>query len=149
MTNIVNGSSNTSLLATLTSAATNVTGDGTVYTLVWNNVVYGSGYNTSTGVFTCPVAGDYLFTPVVQISNLTASFTFCTATLVATGGSFQTCEFRIGNYRNPSNSTTLTPCVVPVRMAVNDTAQWNILISGSTKTLSFDTLSTLSIVRLP
>jgi len=149
MTNIIQAQTTPNLFATLTVAATSVTGDGTLYTLVWNNVVYGSGYNTGTGVFTCAIAGDYLFCPVIQMSNLTVSHTLCTATLVATGGSFQTCEFRIGNGRNAANSMTLTPCVTPVRMAVGDTAQWNVVVSGSTKTVNFDTLSTLSITRLP
>jgi hypothetical protein len=148
MTNIIQSQSTPYIFATLSSAATNVTGDGTVYTCIWNTLVSGSGYNTGTGIFTCAVPGDYLFSPFIYVSNVALAHTLATATIVATAGSFQTSEFRIGTGKNAAAAMGFTPCIVPVKMAAGDTAQVNIMISGSTKVISFDTLSTLSIVRI-
>lgn len=52
-----------SFRATATSNQALVTGDGTPYTVLFPNAVYDSAtnYNTSTGVFTAPVTGTYIF----------------------------------------------------------------------------------------
>ena len=49
----------------------NVTGDGTVYTLPYNNETFdrGSDYNNSTYTFTAPVAGAYQFHMQVYITG--------------------------------------------------------------------------------
>jgi hypothetical protein len=56
---------------------TDVTGDGTVYTIIWDTVTYdrGSAMNTSTGLYTIPAAGLYLICPQIVVNNLSASFT--------------------------------------------------------------------------
>ena len=49
--------------AYLSANVNNVTGDGTVYTLICNTVLFDqqSNYNNSTGIFTAPVTGKYSF----------------------------------------------------------------------------------------
>ena len=60
--------------ALVSSTSNNVTGDGTVYQIVFNNAILnvGSSYNTSTGVFTVPVAGNYLIAFNVNMYQLSA-----------------------------------------------------------------------------
>jgi len=52
-----------------------VTGDGTAYTLIFNTVVLdqNSDYNNTTGVFTAPVTGFYMFFSSVSMSDVTKS----------------------------------------------------------------------------
>jgi len=60
-----------------TSGEANVTGNATVFTVVFNTERYdqNSDFNTSTGIFTSPVTGRYLLTTTVLLKNLTAAAT--------------------------------------------------------------------------
>lgn len=54
----------------------NVTGDSTLYTVIFNSVAYQSAaglYNPITGVFTAPVTGLYSFTYTLSLANLDAT----------------------------------------------------------------------------
>ena len=57
------------------TARTNVTGDGTAYTMIFNTEVLdqNSDYNNTTGVFTAPVTGFYMFFSSVSMSDVTKS----------------------------------------------------------------------------
>lgn len=51
---------------------TNVTGNGTVATVVYDTVIFdqGSNYNSGTGTFTAPVTGKYLVIAQTEFSNV-------------------------------------------------------------------------------
>lgn len=127
-------------LATMTSAATNAWGDGANYTVVFNNSVFdqNSNYATGTGVFTAPVAGKYLFTSTVALSN-TGGTAAANATieLVATA---RTLAGAASAYitTNPNGFLTLSSSWI-VDMAASDTAkiQINGATTAATKTGTF------------
>ena len=61
-------------LATVTSQISNVTGDGTLYVLVWDAEVFDQGSNfDGTSTFTAPIAGRYLFEVCVGVGGITSS----------------------------------------------------------------------------
>lgn len=64
-------------LATLTNTATNVTGDGTAYTVIYDNEIYdqNSDFNLGTSTFTAPVTGRYHFCVGIFYQDLGAAFT--------------------------------------------------------------------------
>lgn len=57
------------------SGATNVTGNGGLYRVVFDSEFYdiGSNYNTGTGYFTAPVDGIYLFRAQLELANVAAT----------------------------------------------------------------------------
>lgn len=78
-------------LAYLGTTVTNVTGDGTNYTLICGGIVLdkASNYNGSTGVFTAPVGGSYLFNCGITLGagTISTSTTF-SAQLVTNNNTF-------------------------------------------------------------
>lgn len=67
-------------LATVTSQIDDVTGDGTLYVVVWDTEVFDQGGNfDGTSTFTAPIAGRYLFETAVSVGDITSSMTdsFC------------------------------------------------------------------------
>ncbi len=149
MSNIIDAQRTPFFLATLTTQVSTVTGDGTVYTPIWDTLSSGSGYNTSNGIFTCPIAGEYLFITRFHATGITSSHTYANLLYIATGGSFQTCDFSLAHAFTSSNDVIFTPSVAPIRMSVGDTVHVTVQVSNGTKVINFGTLSTFSGVRLP
>jgi hypothetical protein len=63
--------------AYLSSTQSNVTGDGTVYTIPFNTALVNlsGSYNTGTGIFTAPTTGNYFFTCSVNVDGLLTTHT--------------------------------------------------------------------------
>ncbi len=149
MTNIIQTQTNPYFYATLASPVNAVTGDATVYTLRWDTLTAGSGYNTGTGLFTCSVPGEYLFIGVIYVTGLTSSHTTAQAAFVVNTTSYQIADFRPSTGRTNTNTMIFTPCTLSVLMAAGDTLRMDMVVYAGTKVVNFDTLSTLTGVRLP
>lgn len=127
--------SQSSFVAYLGSNQSNVTGDGTAYTLgtgatltiLTNN---GSDFTTS-GVFTAPTTGLYMFGCNVQIDGLTSGMTLGYLELSTTSRLYRSDTCNIGAIRSNGNSASLSfHCTVP--MSATDTAVFIVTIFNGT-----------------
>ena len=80
---VLTNSNQTQFYAYCSTTKTNVTGNSVTYTVVFDSTVnnVGSGYNTSTGVFTAPITGTYIFTSTIIFSGATTGTTLIIASL--------------------------------------------------------------------
>ena len=121
--------------AYLSGNASNVTGDGTNYTIVFNSVLYdqNNNFNTGTGVFTAPVTGRYLLISTTTFLGLTASHT---GAVLRFNGSFAERGLDVKPYAISNAGTlTLTYSMV-VSMSATNTLHCESSVSGGTKVVS-------------
>ena len=117
---------------------TDVTGDGTSYTAVYNTEVFDQGSNFASNTFTAPVAGKYQFNVNVSLLGIVSGHTTCIITLVTSNRSIRT-HFKANVFsqtgagdQNNFNGSVLTD------MDASDTAYVTINVGGGSKVVDFD-----------
>lgn len=110
----------------------NVTGDGTLYTIIPNSpsINQGSILNTTTGVVTAAVTGRALICGSVGVSGLAAANTMgIINVLFSTGVKYQVCSGNWGAMRDINNNLIL-PFVLIAPMAATDTVKLQVQVSN-------------------
>jgi hypothetical protein len=128
-------SGNTLFIYKVVGTISNITGDGTLYSIVYNtNVInQGSAFNGTT--FTAPITGIYEFTLTLTISGLTGSHTELQILIAATGATDSV------YYNNPNTITGtfgITGTLI-VKLNTNDTAVAQVIAYNGTKVVSIVT----------
>lgn len=125
----------------------NVTGDSTTYNVIFNTALsnVGGGYNTSTGIFTSPIASKYFIGySLPQLSVDLTGQTYATSFAAKSGGDPNFTTY----YINPANVAEtldnlwvmLNYCILS--LALNETIQVSTQVVGGAKNVSIDSYGT-------
>jgi hypothetical protein len=135
--NVINNENVPAFSYRTSAAANNETGDGTLYTILYDTMLYSNGGTVTAGVFTAPIAGIYSFTGKATITNITNQ-TFGWLKLVTSASdNYILC---IQNMANIAQADAVTGIItfngtVEVYMPVGSTARVQIGITGGAKTI--------------
>jgi hypothetical protein len=137
---------NGAFAAGVASDQTNATGDGTVVSL--NATAFteeydaGLGFDAATGIFTAPLFGYYQFTGALALGNVASGHTSAYLQLVTTSDVYTLGAINPGAVKTNDNYVFLQGSIT-VFLSATDTAYLRVVVSGSTKTVSILSGSTL------
>ena len=134
---------NPAFLAHPSGTLSNVTGDGTAYTVVFATEVFDQGADYATSTFTAPVTGRYQINVSLGIAGLTSSTTVVSLNIVASNRTFNV------GYANPyacsGGGTDFTmPASVIADMDAADTVHISITVANGAKVVDLTTASFFS-----
>jgi hypothetical protein len=136
MSSIVRKTVQPCVSAYTSSALTNVTGDGTAYTLVTNQELVDQGGNYASGILTIPITSNaFMLSGAVALSGLNSSHTSLLIELVTTGRVWQIVALNPGAIRDSSNNLIVPLPATLFPASATNTASLRITVLGSTKTV--------------
>lgn len=128
-----------SFLVTNGTGATDVTGDATVYTVLWPTEIYDQGSNFASNTFTAPITGRYLLSVSISIAGMLVTHTGRAVKIVTSNRNY-TNDY---NHLLAETDTTMTvTCIADMDAA--DTATITLDVSGSTKVVDVSASGTLN-----
>lgn len=118
-------------LAYLSATVDNVTGDGTVYNIVWDSEIFdqNADFNTGTGIFTAPVAGRYHFDASISYQGLLNTHTNGQITIVTSNRQYL--SLLMNPYAVSTATYTAFTLAVLADMDAGDTAYVAAAVSGA------------------
>jgi len=123
------------------SSLTNVTGDGTSYTVVWNAEDFDIGSNCSGGVFTAPVAGIYAFSVSFLLSQIASNHTSVLCEFVfSTDENARGVYYGLDDASDASGYLSVSTSVVAVQLAASETCHVIVTVGGGSKVVDIDYL---------
>lgn len=125
--------------ATQSASLTNLTGDGTSYTVLPDTVLFDQkgNYTPGSGTFTAPVTGRYVIGGCVNLSSLGAGHTQGTFNINTAGSVARTYRAGYSNagaMRDSNNDLTYTGEFI-ISLVAGDTVKMVVIVSNSTKTV--------------
>jgi len=121
----------------------NISGDGTAYTVIWNatSLNQSSSLNTSTGIFTAPVAGNYLFTAWITALGISSSMTEGIVQIFTTAATYTIGRANYAAIRDLQSGSDLVGFsgAIIAAMSSGDTAKVVVTIAGGTKVAGIQT----------
>lgn len=133
--------------AYLNPSVSNATGDGTQYTIAYNQTFVDSqnSFNTATGVYTIPsgMGGMWIFTVRVGIQTSESAHTSATVTLTASGSFNNVFEFNPYDTRNATTNISSLAFTVAQPLVAGSLMSVIVQVSGGTKSASINGSTTL------
>jgi hypothetical protein len=134
--NIINSPSSPYFAAKKSGTIIDVTGDGTIYQAIFDTLIQGGNYNTSTGVFTASTGGLFLFLIRPEMTSVTSVANPAVYTLVTTSKTYTFANYNVGGWRGQSSQSMFSGYIF-APMNTNDMAYVDLQVSNATKTVGF------------
>lgn len=127
------------------SGQTDVTGDGTTYTVIFANEIFDQNSDfDGTSTFTAPVTGRYVFSAGIAVDDLTASHTAGSWPITTSNRSYRIGSCNWGANRTASTNVNASFATYLCDMDAADTAIVQVVVSNGTKVVDIDSASKFS-----
>lgn len=115
---------------------TDVTGDGTDYTLVFSVETFDIGSNFASNAFTAPVTGKYALNFKASIAGAASGHTSCNVKIVTTNRTYHAFNNPYTSKSGEDVSDVMVSCIAD--MTAGDTALCKIVVSGGAKAIDLN-----------